>query len=145
MLALLAKSVVATLAGALLLLLWWKRPHLSIRDLQKISGERISALPGPTAVKSGDRTVALLIPIRPVDRERLLSIMCVNRAERDAADVEWIRTQMEYHGCIDYARRYAHRLAGVALHEYSVVFSQLPDSRDKRFIQEMVTWVVERN
>jgi geranylgeranyl diphosphate synthase, type II len=96
----------------------------------------------------GKRTLMLIRLFRessPADRERLLSIMCVNRAERDAADVQWIRTQMEYHGCIDYARRYAHRLAGVALHEYSLAFSQLPDSRDKRFIQEMVTWVVERN
>jgi len=96
----------------------------------------------------GKRTLMLIRLFRessPVDRERLLSIMCVNRAERDAADVEWIRTQMDSHGCIDYARRYAHRLAGVALHEYSLAFSQLPDSRDKRFIQEMVTWVVERN
>lgn len=45
--------------------------HLSIRDLQKISGEAISALPGPTAVKSGDRTVALLIPLKKPDLVRL--------------------------------------------------------------------------
>ena len=32
-LALLAKSVVATLAGVLLLLLWWKRPRLTLRDV----------------------------------------------------------------------------------------------------------------
>jgi hypothetical protein len=31
--------------------------HISIRDLQKLSGETIGALPGPTPVKSGDRTV----------------------------------------------------------------------------------------
>ena len=45
--------------------------HLSIRDLQKISGEAISTLPGATAIKSGDRTVGLLIPIRPSDPARL--------------------------------------------------------------------------
>ncbi|MDE2184576.1 MAG: hypothetical protein KGJ78_16270 [Alphaproteobacteria bacterium] len=39
--------------------------HLSIRDLQKISGETIAALPGPTPVKSGDRTVAILVPLKP--------------------------------------------------------------------------------
>jgi hypothetical protein len=41
--------------------------HLSIRDLQKISGEAIGALPGPTAIKSGARTVALLIPLKRPD------------------------------------------------------------------------------
>lgn len=54
-------------------------PHLSIRDLQKISSERIGALPGPTAVKSGNRTVALLIPVKPVDMERLNAVLA--RAE----------------------------------------------------------------
>ena len=45
--------------------------HLSIRDLQKISGETISNLPGTTAIKSGDRTVGLLVPLRPSDPARL--------------------------------------------------------------------------
>ena len=49
--------------------------HINIRELQKISGEAISALPGPTAVKSGDRTVGLLIPLKPADPERLAAIL----------------------------------------------------------------------
>jgi hypothetical protein len=49
--------------------------HLSIRDLQKISGERISALPGPTPVKSGERTVGVLVPVRPVDAKRLAAAL----------------------------------------------------------------------
>ena len=54
--------------------------HLSIRDLQKISGEAISALPGPTAVKSGGRTVGLLIPFKKADIDRLTATV----AEIDA-------------------------------------------------------------
>ena len=62
--------------------------HISIRELQKISSETIGALPGPTAVKSGDRTIGLLIPLKPADPERLAAILA--RAEalakgRDAA------------------------------------------------------------
>jgi len=62
--------------------------HISIRDLQKISGEAIGALPGPTPVKSGDRTVGLLIPLKAADPDRLAAILL--RAEalakgRDAA------------------------------------------------------------
>ena len=45
--------------------------YISIRDLQKLSGEKIQSLPGPTAVKSGDRTVALLFPLRKADPKRL--------------------------------------------------------------------------
>lgn len=49
--------------------------HISIRDLQKMSGEKIQALPGPTAVKSGDRTVGLLIPLKAANRDRLAAIL----------------------------------------------------------------------
>lgn len=62
--------------------------RISIRDLQKMSGETISALPGPTPVKSGDRTVGLLIPLKAADPDRLAAVLA--RAEalakgRDAA------------------------------------------------------------
>jgi geranylgeranyl diphosphate synthase type II len=96
----------------------------------------------------GKRTLMLIRLFRESsasDRDRLKSIMRTDRAARSLADVCWIRTQMDRYGCVEYARRLAHRLAGVALHEYSVAFAHLPDSRDKRFLEEMVTWVVERN
>jgi hypothetical protein len=53
--------------------------HISIRDLQKISGESIGALPGPTAVKSGHRTVGVLVPLRLADRGQLAAVL--QRAE----------------------------------------------------------------
>jgi hypothetical protein len=53
--------------------------HISIRDLQKISGEAIGALPGPTPVKSGERTVGLLIPLKSADPARLAAVL--RRAE----------------------------------------------------------------
>src|SRR5262245_8465052 len=62
--------------------------HISIRDLQKMSSESIGALPGPTPVKSGDRTVGLLVPLRSADPERLAKILADAEAlarGRDAA------------------------------------------------------------
>jgi hypothetical protein len=49
--------------------------HISIRDLQTISGEAIGALPGPTPVKSGDRTVALLIPLKTANPDHLAAVL----------------------------------------------------------------------
>lgn len=48
--------------------------HISIRDLQKMSSETIAKLPGPTPVKSGDQTVAILTPIRKPDLAKLEAI-----------------------------------------------------------------------
>jgi hypothetical protein len=53
--------------------------YISIRDLQRISGEAIGELPGPTPVKSGDRTVGLLVPLKAADPERLAAVLA--RAE----------------------------------------------------------------
>ena len=53
--------------------------HISIRDLQKMSGETIGALPGPTPVKSGDRTIGLLVPLKAADPDRLAAVLA--RAE----------------------------------------------------------------
>ena len=49
--------------------------HVSIRDLQKLSGETIGALPGPTPIKSGNRTVGLLIPLKAADPARLAAVL----------------------------------------------------------------------
>jgi hypothetical protein len=53
--------------------------HISIRDLQKLSAKTIGALPGPTTVKSGGRTVALLVPLKAADLDRLAAVL--TRAE----------------------------------------------------------------
>ena len=53
--------------------------YISIRDLQKISGETIGSLPGATPVKSGDRTVGLLVPLKAADPDRLAAVLA--RAE----------------------------------------------------------------
>jgi len=49
--------------------------HISIRDLQKLSAETIGALPVPTAVKSGGRTVGLLVPLKAADPDRLAAVL----------------------------------------------------------------------
>jgi geranylgeranyl diphosphate synthase type II len=52
---------------------------------------------------------------------------------------------MDDYGCIDYARQVAHGIAGAALEEFHAAFRGVPDSRDKRFIEGLATWVFERN
>jgi geranylgeranyl diphosphate synthase, type II len=96
----------------------------------------------------GKRTLMLIRTIResmPGERKRLAAILRRPREERTASEVSWIRGLMEKYECIDYARRIAHGLAGAALHEYSLLSAGLPDSRDRSFLEQMVTWVIERN
>ena len=95
----------------------------------------------------GKRTlmlIRLLRAARPDERGHVAEILGRAREDRTAAEVSWIHQRMDAHGCVEYARAIAHGLAGAALHEYSRLYAGLPDSRDKRFIEGLVTWVFER-
>ncbi len=60
--------------------------HISIRDLQTLSAETIGALPRPTPVKSGDRTVALLVPLKVSDPDRIAAVLARAEALAKGAD-----------------------------------------------------------
>lgn len=95
----------------------------------------------------GKRTLMLIRLLQestPDERVQLSDLLRLSREERTAADVRWIRQLMDVYGCLDYAQQMSHGLAGAALHEYSLLYARLPDSRDKRFIEGLVTWVFER-
>ena len=47
-------------------------------------------------------------------------------------------------GSIDYVRRFAHALAGAALHQFSLIYGDLPPSKDKAFIHGMANWIFNR-
>ena len=96
----------------------------------------------------GKRTLMLIHTIRestPEERARLSAILRGPREERTLSQVKWIRRLMDKYGCAEYARKMSHGLAGAALHEYSLLSVGLPDSRDRSFLEQIVTWVIERN
>jgi geranylgeranyl diphosphate synthase type II len=96
----------------------------------------------------GKRTLMLIHAIREsnaAERTRLSEVLCRPREGRTPSEVRWIRKLMNKYGCAEYARKIAQGLAGAALHEYSLISAGLPDSRDKQFLEQIVTWVIERN
>lgn len=98
-------------------------------------------------ISEGKRTLILIHLLRaaaPDERAEVLRLLGLPREARQTAEVRRIRALMDGYGCIDYARHVAHGLAGAALHEYSLIYDRLPESRDKRFIEGLVTWVFER-
>lgn len=48
------------------------------------------------------------------------------------------------HGSFDYARQFAHALAGAALHQFVSIYGDLPPSRDKEFIHGLANWIFNR-
>ncbi len=95
----------------------------------------------------GKRTLMLIRALQEstdAERRRISQILGRRRAERGAREIRWLRRLMDRYDCIEYARQVAHGLAGAALHEFSLLYGGLPESRDKRFIESLVTWVFQR-
>jgi geranylgeranyl diphosphate synthase, type II len=117
-------------------------------DLLNLVGERGYGKEINGDLWEGKRTLMLIHTIRestPGERARLSELLCRPREERTLGEVTWMRKLMEKYGCTEYARKIAQGLVGAALHEYSLLSAGLPDSRDKSFLEQMVTWVIERN
>jgi geranylgeranyl diphosphate synthase, type II len=95
----------------------------------------------------GKRTLMLIHLLRHAsfpDRMHVASILERPRRDRTEDDAQWILARMTEHGSIEHARNIAHGLAGAARHEFSLLFDAVPDSRDKRFVSGVVSWVLER-
>ncbi|MDP9120431.1 MAG: polyprenyl synthetase family protein, partial [Acidobacteriota bacterium] len=75
----------------------------------------------------------------------LTAFLTAPRAARAGAPLRWVIERMKHYGSIDYAQEVANGLAGAALHEFSTLFDSLPDSRDKTFLADLATWVLERD
>jgi geranylgeranyl diphosphate synthase type II len=89
--------------------------------------------------------IRLLQRATPEELREVSRVLSATRANRSADQVIWLRARLEAYGCIEYARQVAHALAGAACHEFERCLGPLPDSRDKRFIEDLVRWVIARD
>jgi geranylgeranyl diphosphate synthase type II len=99
-------------------------------------------------IREGKRTLMLIHLLANVTRSehgRLSSMLGQPREQRADRDIAWVRERMDAYGSLDYARQVAHGLAGAARHEFENLYGHLPDSRDKRFLEALPAWVIERN
>jgi geranylgeranyl diphosphate synthase type II len=99
-------------------------------------------------IREGKRTLILIHTLKEStdrERDRFRSFLATPRAERSERDVAWVYRMMEKRHSFDYARQCARELAIAALDEFEVAFGDLPDSRDKRFLESIVLYMIERD
>ncbi len=96
----------------------------------------------------GKRTLMLIHLLRnctPVQRQAIEKFLAKPRGERQRAEVEWLYQLMILSDSINFARRAARQLAGAAFMEGLTALASVPDSDAKRFILEMILYVVRRD
>jgi len=79
------------------------------------------------------------------EHAELTRVFAKSRYDRTLEEVRWVRSLMDEYECIEYARQAAHGLAGAAQFEFQQLFGDLPDSPDKRFIEALPEWVIQRS
>jgi len=95
----------------------------------------------------GKRTmmlIHLLNNCNPLEKSKITAFLALPREKREADDVHWVYGLMEKYDCIDYARAVARELANESLKEFTIAYASAPDSDDKRFIQQIVYYMIER-
>jgi len=96
----------------------------------------------------GKRTLVLIEYMRscsPDERQRMEFFLGKTRGERAESDVRWVRDRLIESGCVDIVRARAQRLAEEACAEAVQAFSDVPETRDKRFLIELPFYMVERD
>lgn len=96
----------------------------------------------------GKRTLILIHTLNHCntrEKKRLQRFLATPRMDRSPEDVLWVYELMGKYKSMEYARASARQLAGAGLKEFIVAYSDLPDSEDKRFIANIVLYMVERD
>jgi geranylgeranyl diphosphate synthase type II len=95
----------------------------------------------------GKRTVMLLHFLRtcsPSQRRRAVRLLRTPRAAKKASDVAWLLRAMRAAGSLDHGRKLAIEYSERALELDARGFSFLHDNEDRRFLREMLRYVIDR-
>lgn len=95
----------------------------------------------------GKRTLMIVRLYRqstPADRAVVAQILGRSRDARNSQDVAWLRERLVRSGAIRYAQELASSLAGAAVYELTQLLRGVPDSPDRRFLEALPRWVIER-
>jgi geranylgeranyl diphosphate synthase type II len=99
-------------------------------------------------IREGKRTMMLIHALNQSstkEKHRLRSFLATPRIRRSEQDVRWVYRLMSKYDCIEFARSAARQLAGAAMFEFYKAYGALPDSEDKRFLEQIVTYMIERD
>lgn len=99
-------------------------------------------------LREGKRTlmlIHLLAAAGPSDRDRVTGYLGLPPSERTDEVVAEIRSLMERHGSVAFADEFARGIARSATVAFDEAFADVPDSPARRFIADLIPYMVERD
>ncbi len=98
-------------------------------------------------IAEGKRTLMLIHLLKNCtsrEHTKIKSYLADTHAEGQVEKGAWILTLMRKYKSIEYARGIAKYMAGASLKEFYTVFSKLPESKDKKFIEDLIIYMINR-
>jgi geranylgeranyl diphosphate synthase type II len=97
-------------------------------------------------LREGKRTLMLihLLAAAGDERAEVLHFLRQERCERSAAACRRIMSLMQHHGSVAFADHFAHGIAESARAAFDAAFAEVPDSPQRRFIADLVGYMVSR-
>jgi geranylgeranyl diphosphate synthase type II len=99
-------------------------------------------------ILEGKRTLMLIHLLNHCsnsENTRLQAFLAKPRQERSEIEVRWVFDKMVEYGALEFARRGSRQLAGAALREFFIAYGEVPESEDKKFIQNIILYMIERD
>ncbi len=96
----------------------------------------------------GKRTlmlIHLLNNCNAKEHARIKSFLADTHSPDNYNEAAWILKLMRKYKSIEYARTTAKYMAGAALKEFYTIFSKLPASKDKKFIEDLIIYMINRD
>jgi geranylgeranyl diphosphate synthase type II len=87
----------------------------------------------------------LLAAANSRDRARVVQYLRLEPAERSAALISQIFTMLQNHGSVAFADEFARGIARSAAIAFEEAFARAPDSPDRRFVGDLIPYMVERD
>jgi geranylgeranyl diphosphate synthase type II len=95
----------------------------------------------------GKRTLMLIHLLNHCSKEeyqRIETFLSIPIRERDVQEANWILQLMHTYDSLNYSRNISKYMAGAALKEFYSIFSVLPESKDKSFIESLIIYMINR-
>jgi geranylgeranyl diphosphate synthase, type II len=99
-------------------------------------------------VWEGKRTLMLIHALNAAtdaEHERMQRFLAAPRTARTVRDVRWVYKIMAKYESVEYGRDCARQLAAGALEEFELAYADAPPGDDRRFIEQIVHYMVERD
>jgi len=99
-------------------------------------------------IMEGKRTLMLIHLLKNCtarERNRISCFLAETHREGGDREAAWVLRCMHKYGSIERARSVAKYMAGAALKEFYSIFSPLPASKDKKFIEDLIIYMINRD